>query len=122
MLNVMMYDFDSNELLLYFRAVETSNFFDILKTTKHKGVKMQTIRLDINNHTIFNAIMDFLNNLPQHEFKVKVEEKPVITKRKKGKWAKVADEMKGTMSPNTVEYLKACSQELRSGFELRDLK
>ena len=44
---------------------------------------MQTIRLDINNHNIFNTIMDFLNNLPQHEFKVKVEKKPVLTKRKK---------------------------------------
>jgi len=44
---------------------------------------MQTIRLDINNHNIFNTIMDFLNNLPQHEFKVKVEKKPIDTKRKK---------------------------------------
>jgi hypothetical protein len=83
---------------------------------------MQTIRLDINNHNIFNTIMDFLNNLPQHEFQVKVEQKPVVAKRKKGKWAKVADEMRGTMSPSTVEYLKECSQEVRSGFELRDLK
>ena len=44
---------------------------------------MRTIRLDINNHNIFNTIMDFLNNLPQHEFKVKVEKRPVATKRKK---------------------------------------
>jgi len=44
---------------------------------------MQTIRLDINNNNIFNAIMDFLNNLPQHEFKVKVEKRPTITKRKR---------------------------------------
>jgi len=27
--------------------------------------------------------MNFLNNLPQHEFKVKVEKKPVVAKRKK---------------------------------------
>jgi len=44
---------------------------------------VQTIRLDINNNNIFNTIMDFLNNLPQHEFKVKVEKKPVVAKRKK---------------------------------------
>ena len=37
---------------------------------------MQTIRLDINNNTIFNTIMDFLNNLPQNELKVKVEKNP----------------------------------------------
>ncbi len=36
---------------------------------------MQTIRVDINNNHIFNTIMDFLNNLPQHEFKIKVEKK-----------------------------------------------
>ena len=27
--------------------------------------------------------MNFLNNLPQHEFKVKVEKKPVVAKRKR---------------------------------------
>ena len=44
---------------------------------------MQTIRLDVNNKTIFNTIMDFLNNLPQHEFKVNIEKKVVpIQKRK----------------------------------------
>jgi len=30
-----------------------------------------------------------------------------------GKWKKVADEMKGTMSKETVEYLKKCSDEIR---------
>jgi len=44
---------------------------------------MQTIRLDINNHTIFNIIMDFLNNLPQNEFIVKVEKRPIQTKRRR---------------------------------------
>lgn len=45
---------------------------------------MQTIRLDTNNNNIFNTIMDFLNNLPQNEFKVKIENKPTktVTKRK----------------------------------------
>ena len=40
----------------------------------------------------------------------------------KGKWAKVADEMKGTISKDTAEYLKNCSLEIRNGFELRDYK
>jgi len=30
-----------------------------------------------------------------------------------GKWKKVADEMRGTMSKETVEYLKKCSDEIR---------
>jgi hypothetical protein len=38
---------------------------------------MQTIRLDINNHNLFNTIMDFLNKLPQNEFKLKVEKQSV---------------------------------------------
>ena len=44
------------------------------------------------------------------------------TPRKKGKWVKVADEMRGTISDSTVDYLKECSQEIRSGFELKELK
>jgi len=30
-----------------------------------------------------------------------------------GKWKKVADKMRGTMSKETVEYLKKCSNEIR---------
>ena len=63
---------------------------------------------------IKSMITDFLNN----QVKL-ISNKPT---KKKGKWAKVADEMRGTMSSDTVEYLKNCSQEVRSGFELRDYK
>ena len=63
---------------------------------------------------IKSMITDFLNN--QVEI---ISNKPI---RKKGKWARVADEMRGTMSPNTIEYLNECSQEARSGFELRNLQ
>ena len=61
-----------------------------------------------------SIITNFLNNQVNL-----VSNKPT---KKKGKWAKVADEMRGTMSSDTVEYLKNCSQEVRSGFELRDYK
>ena len=61
-----------------------------------------------------SIITNFLNNQVNL-----VSNKPT---KKKGKWAKVADEMRGTMSSDTVEYLKNCSQEIRSGFELRDYK
>ena len=45
---------------------------------------MQTIKLDINNHNIFNTIMDFLNNLPQNGFKIKVKkQQQQTTKRRK---------------------------------------
>jgi len=44
---------------------------------------MQTIKLDTNNNNIFNTIMDFLNNLPQNEFKVKVENRPTKTVKKR---------------------------------------
>ena len=62
---------------------------------------------------IKSMIVDFLS----HQVKV-ISNKPVP---KRGKWAKVADEMHGTMSRNTVEYLRECSEEVRSGFELREL-
>ncbi len=61
-----------------------------------------------------SMITDFLNNQVKT-----ISPKPSI---KKGKWAKVADEMRGTMRSSTVKYLNECSQEVRSGFELRDLK
>ena len=32
---------------------------------------------------------------------------------REGKWKKVADEMRGTMSKETVKYLKKCSDEIR---------
>ena len=63
---------------------------------------------------IKSMITDFLTNQANL-----ISTKPT---KKKGKWAKVADEMRGTMSTDTVEYLKSCSQEIRRGFELRDLK
>ena len=44
-----------------------------------------------------------------------------LSKRKKGKWAKVADEVRGTMSKSTSDYLQECSNEVRNGFALRDL-
>ncbi len=40
----------------------------------------------------------------------------------RGKWAEVADQMRGTLSHETVEYLNECSHEVREGFALRDLK
>ena len=60
---------------------------------------------------IKSMITDFLTNQANL-----ISTKPT---EKKGKWAKVADEMRGTMSTDTVEYLKSCSQEIRSGFELK---
>jgi len=43
------------------------------------------------------------------DFKFNREE----TNNRDGKWKKVADKMRGTMSKETVEYLKKCSDEIR---------
>ena len=42
-------------------------------------------------------------------------------KIEKGKWANFANKVRGTMSKETSEYLQKCSQEIRDGFEIRDL-
>lgn len=63
---------------------------------------------------IRSMIIDFLNAQANNDSTKMLS--------KKGKWAKVADEMRGTMSDSTVNYLKECSQEVRSGFEFRALK
>ena len=81
------------------------------------NIQNQEVAKFIQNKSIDeikSMITDFLNN------QVKVVSKKPTTK--KGKWAKGAQEMRGTMSHSTVDYLKECSQEVRSGFEFRDLK
>ncbi len=50
-----------------------------------------------------------------------IPEEDITIKKEKGKWAKVADEIRGTMSESTSKYLQECSKEVRTGFELRDL-
>ena len=40
----------------------------------------------------------------------------------RGKWAEVADQMQGTLSNETIQYLNKCSHEVREGFALRELK
>ncbi len=39
----------------------------------------------------------------------------------KSKWAKIADEIRGTLTQDDTKYLQQCSQEMREGFVLRDL-
>ncbi len=81
------------------------------------NIQNQEVAKFIENKSIEelrNMITDFLNN------QVKIISNNPTTK--KGKWAKVADEIRDTMSYSTVNYLKECSQEVRSGFELRDFK
>ena len=63
---------------------------------------------------IKTMITDFLNR--------EVKSTSIPSSHSKGKWAKVADEMRGTLSDDTVDYLQECSQEIRSGFEFRELK
>lgn len=68
------------------------------------NIQNQEVAKFIQNKSIDeikSIITDFLNNQVKT-----ISNKPI---EKKGKWAKVADEMRGTMSQNTVEYLKACS-------------
>lgn len=80
---------------------------------------MTTVQLTGNN---VQELLDLA--VKQFNIQVKVIDNlkmPDLAKRKKGKWAKVADEVRGTMSNSTSDYLQECSKEVRSGFELRDL-
>lgn len=69
-------------------------------------------------------IQKFLDVASQFNLQVTIIDNikmPNLSKRKKGKWAKVADEVRGTMSESTSDYLQECSNEVRNGFALRDL-
>jgi len=92
--------------------------FDILKQLDTKEsvmpISLNLGTIDIENKEVANfiqnksideiksMIVDFIS----HQVKV-ISNKPAP---KKEKWAKVADEMHGTMSHNTVEYLRGLAQ------------
>ena len=79
------------------------------------------LAIDIDDREIASFIKT--NNIDDiKDLIIEFLKKQVKTRKKKGKWAKVADEMRGTLSDKTVNYLNDCSKEIRSGFELRDLK
>lgn len=81
--------------------------------------------IDLGSVTINNSkILNFSPDEIKASVKKFLEEeflKRDLKSRKKGKWAKVADEVRGTMSKSTSDYLQECSKEIREGFELRDL-
>jgi len=76
-------------------------------------------RLTIDNSQIHNfsitEIRDSVKKFLEEEFlkRERVE--------KKGKWAMVADTMRGTLTSEDAQYLQECSKEIRDGFELRAL-
>jgi|GEM_PF-1230074 len=43
-------------------------------------------------------------------------------KKQKGKWGKFAQRMSGLTTPEITEHITKTSQEMRDGFEFRDLK
>jgi len=79
---------------------------------------MTTITIGSNNFKVIEEIKQLLRNRFGNE--VFIDEEKQL-KREKGKWADFADEVRGTMSKETSEYLQKCSQEIRDGFEIRDL-
>jgi len=76
-------------------------------------------RLTIDNSQILNfsitEIRDSVKKFLEEEFLKRERVK------KKGKWAIVADKMRGTLTDEDVKYLKECSKEIRDGFELRSI-
>ena len=106
-----------NNFLIYFKQTIKESTMQVALNLGTINITNQEVGKFIQNRSIDeikSMITDFLTNQANL-----ISTKPT---EKKGKWAKVADEMRGTMSTDTVEYLKSCSQEIRSGFELRDLK
>ncbi|MEA2028750.1 MAG: hypothetical protein U9N49_07220 [Campylobacterota bacterium] len=81
--------------------------------------------IDLGSVTVDNSqILNFSTDEIKASVKKFLEEEflkrePKMTKQ--GKWARVADEIRGTMSQSTSDYLQECSKEIREGFELRDL-
>jgi len=79
---------------------------------------MVTVQLTGNN------VQKFLD-VAVDKFNIQIKiiddiKRPSLSKRKKGKWAKVTDKIRWKMSKTTSDYLNECSNEIRNWFELRD--
>jgi len=80
---------------------------------------MTTIQLNEDK----NKVQEFLDLAKKlHMNFTIIEDKQESSNKNKSKWAKVAEEMSGTMSPETAQYMQQCSKEFRKGFELREYK
>ena len=85
---------------------------------------MTTLQIKSDDQNAINQLVEIAKK--QFHLKIEIVDNVQIIKKPpkskpKGKWAKVADEMRGVLSKDTAEYLKECSKEIRDGFELRDL-
>jgi len=80
---------------------------------------MTTLQIDSNDANAIEALLDIAKQ--KFNLNIKVLDKPQ-PKEPKGKWAKVADKMRGTLTQEDVEYIQKCSQEVRDGFEIREIK
>lgn len=80
---------------------------------------MTTLQIDSNDSNVIEALLDVARK--KFNLNIKVINESQNIEPPKNKWAKVADEMRGTMSPETVQYLQECSREVRENFELRDI-
>lgn len=82
---------------------------------------MTTFQIDTNDKSAIEDIKRFIVNKFHFQVQV-VDDVKTLKTEPKSKWAKVAEEMRGTMTKEDVEYLQACSKEFREGFELREYK
>ena len=73
----------------------------------------------VKNNQILNfsivEIRDSVKKFLEEEFPKRVQVE------KKGKWAHVADKIRGTLTTEDAQYLQECSKEIRDGFELKSL-
>jgi len=70
-----------------------------------------------------NKVQEFLDLAKKLHFNFQIiDDKKKPENNQKSKWAKVAEEMSGTMSSKTAQYLQESSREFREGFELREYK
>jgi len=72
-------------------------------------------------------VVKFIQNKSIDEIKsiivelLKSQIKTNTPQKNKGKWGAFADRMSGLTTPEITEYIQKTSQELRDGFEFREL-
>ncbi|PID48105.1 MAG: hypothetical protein CR967_01490 [Proteobacteria bacterium] len=75
---------------------------------------MTTFQLNTNDAHLIQQAKNLL--VEKLHLKVNIVQEQTA---QKSKWAKMAEEMRGVLNHDDVEYLQECSREIRDNFEVK---
>lgn len=83
---------------------------------------MTTLQIQTDDKSIIEQIKQLLATRTSSSHIKIIEDTNTSKTQEKSKWAKMAEEMRGSLTKEDAQYLQECSREIRDGFELREYK